>query len=208
MMRGVQTPHAIMRFALAFLLCVASVSAHSNELLDRLKSEPNMVVLMRHAHSGGGRPLAWDETGGCSGEMRITEKGREQARRIGEAFAARGIRPALISSPMCRCLDTARAAFGGDPATHPELREIASADDSRARAFENAAKSMLLAKRGPAPVVFVSHQPNIDHLTMELVAEGELLVGRIGGNGEVEVLGRLTPAQYRAQPGEPPQTAR
>jgi hypothetical protein len=37
----------------------------------------------------------------------------------------------------------------------------------------------------------VSHRPNIDLLTMELVDEGELLVGRANAHGEIEVLGRI-----------------
>jgi hypothetical protein len=44
---------------------------------------------------------------------------------------------------------------------------------------------------GSVPVVLVSHRPNIDLLTMELVDEGELLVGRANANGEIEVLGRI-----------------
>jgi hypothetical protein len=39
--------------------------------------------------------------------------------------------------------------------------------------------------------VFVSHRPNIDQLTMELIADGELLVGRANQRGEIEVLGRI-----------------
>ena len=39
--------------------------------------------------------------------------GREQARKIGEVFRAREVPIArVLSSPVCRCLDTARLAFG------------------------------------------------------------------------------------------------
>ena len=47
------------------------------------------------------------------------------------------------------------------------------------------------AARGRRPVVFVSHRPNVAVLTMELNDEGELLVARANGKGEVDVLGRL-----------------
>ena len=75
--------------------------------------------------------------------------------------------------------------------TDPLLREIAGADASRTSAFGAKAQSMISAARGRKPVVFVSHRPNIDVLSLELVDEGELLVARANGKGEVDVLGRM-----------------
>jgi hypothetical protein len=40
-------------------------------------------------------------------------------------------------------------------------------------------------------VVLVSHRPNIDLLTLELIGEGELLVARADENGELTVLGKI-----------------
>jgi hypothetical protein len=40
-------------------------------------------------------------------------------------------------------------------------------------------------------VVFVNHRPNIDRLAMELIDEGDLLVGRANANGEIDVLGTI-----------------
>jgi hypothetical protein len=57
--------------------------------------------------------------------------------------------------------------------------------------FERKAHAMIAAERGPVPVVFVSHRPNIDRLTMELIESGELLVGRVSPTGEVNVLGKI-----------------
>lgn len=170
----------------------AAFAAHADERLwKRLAEEPDMVVLMRHEQAAGRAPLVWDETGQCRGEDRLTARGRDGARRIGEAFAQRAIRPAVISSPMCRCRDTAEIAFGSTYASDPELREVATADSARMKSFERIARSMLVAHRGRAPVVFVSHRPNIDWLTMELIDEGELLVGRLGADGDIDILGKM-----------------
>ncbi|HEY0879393.1 MAG TPA: phosphoglycerate mutase family protein [Zeimonas sp.] len=165
---------------------------HAGDTLwERLKNDENLVVLMRHTESTGGHPLAWDESGGCRGELVLTGKGKAHARRIGEAFASRGIVPVVISSPMCRCLQTAREAFGSPPRSDPNLREVASADAARAQAYEAKALSLIASHRGKAPIVFVSHRPNIDQLTMELIADGELLVGKANESGEIEVLGKI-----------------
>ena len=181
-----------MRLAVCLLLHLLALPAWADDRLwQRLAAEPNMVVLMRHAHAAGGDGQTWDESGNCTGESMLTPDGIALARRIGAAFAARGIRPVVVSSPMCRCRDTARIAFGSGFATDPALREIASADAGQADRFERAAQLLIARARGAAPVVFVSHRPNIDRLTLELVANGELLVGRVNARGEVDVLGRI-----------------
>ena len=177
---------------LLFVALLASVAWADDHLWERLKTEPNLVVLMRHTHSTGGHPLTWDETGNCRGERVLSNKGEVQASKIGEAFALRGIQPVVISSPMCRCRETAQLAFVGQPITDPDLRETASADAERTNAFENKAKSLIASRRGAVPVVFISHRPNIDLLTMELIDEGELLVGRANEKGEIDVLGKIT----------------
>jgi hypothetical protein len=37
----------------------------------------------------------------------------------------------------------------------------------------------------------VSHRPNIDLLTLELIGEGELLVARTDAKGELNLLGKI-----------------
>ena len=91
---------------------------------------------------------------------------------------------------MCRCRDTATLAFGV-ALLDPDLREIASADTAGIAAFDRKASSLLARHRGRTPIVFVSHRPNIELLTLELVDDGDLVVGRISESGEVEVLGRM-----------------
>ena len=185
----------MMRYLVALLLLVVSFHAQASEVLwKRLQTEPNLVVLMRHAQVGEGNSRVWDPSGRCQGERMLTEEGKTYARKLGEEFRKRQITPVVICSPMCRTRDTANLAFGS-AVTDPDLREIGSAQASQKHAFRDKAKQLLLKHRGAKPVVFVSHRPNIDTLALEVVATDELLVGRIGGDGEIEVLGRI-----RSQP--------
>jgi hypothetical protein len=95
---------------------------------------------------------------------------------------------------MCRCRETAQIAFGKfliDPA----LRQMPPEDAQAREAFQGAAGALLTEHRGNAPIVLVNHRPNIDALTMELLNIGELLVGTITEDGEIEVLGKLRPEQ-------------
>lgn len=181
----------IVPIVLCFLASVAPSALANDALWRQLAAEPDLVVLMRHTQPAGGQPTAWDASGHCAGESMLTDVGKAHARKIGEEFARRGIRPVVISSPMCRCRDTARIAFGRSPLTDPALREIASADPQTATVFERTAQALIASQRGAVPVVFVSHRPNIDLLSLELISEGELLVARTGAGGELTVLGRI-----------------
>jgi len=176
--------------ALLFALSLHA-GADDDSLWKRLKGEPDLIVLMRHVQPAGGNPLTWDESGNCAGESMLTDAGKAHAKRIGAAFASHGIKPIVISSPMCRCRDTARIAFGDSLVMDGALREVASADSDRARQFERKAQALISSRKGPVPVVFVSHRPNIDLLTMELIDSEDLLVGRVSDKGEIDVLGRI-----------------
>jgi phosphohistidine phosphatase SixA len=184
-----------MHILFACVLLLLSSTVVADELLwDRLQKDSNMVVLMRNAESSGNRDgadmLVWDASGNCSGESTLTEQGRAHAKRAGEAFAGHGIQPMVISSPMCRCTETATIAFG-EYVTDPDLRQTASMDDAAMEKFHDKTRTLLSRYRGKTPIVLVNHRPNIDSLTMELLEIGELLVGSVSDTGEIEVAGRI-----------------
>jgi phosphohistidine phosphatase SixA len=183
------------RFLWMFLLILITATASSDESLwDKLRNDPNMVVLMRNSESGGNRDganmLVWDATGKCKGESILTEEGRDQAKSIGIAFERYGIKPKVISSPMCRCTETAVIAFGGY-ITDPDLRQRSLEGVDGEEVFQAKTRSLLINHRGKTPIVFVNHRPNIDSLTMELINVGDLLIGAITEAGEVEVIGKI-----------------
>ena len=176
-------------------LLAASFAALADENLWRqLRNDSHMVVFMRNAESSGNKDganmLVWDATGECAGESTLTPSGREQAKAIGVAFAAHGIEPIVISSPMCRCKETARIAFGGF-ATDQGLRQSPAGDTEAQEVFQATATALLRKHRGKQPIVFVNHRPNIDAMTMELIDIGELLVGAVSEDGDTEVLGKI-----------------
>ena len=176
------------------LMSAAFAASADENLWEPLLNDANMVVFMRNAESDGNKDgsnmLVWDSTGRCSGESTLTAAGREQAEAIGAAFAERGIKPIVISSPMCRCKETARIAFG-EYLTDPRLRQRPTGDSEGQEAFQATASALLRKHRGKLPIVFVNHRPNIDAMTMELLEIGELLVGTVTEDGEIEVLGKI-----------------
>ena len=69
------------------------------------------VALIRHGNAppgyGGDPPgFRFDD---CQTQRNLDDVGREQARALGEAFRKHGVRvDRIVSSPMCRCIETSQ----------------------------------------------------------------------------------------------------
>jgi len=77
------------------------------------------VALMRHTDAPGG---LGDPAGfrieDCATQRNLSAKGRADAEKIGARLKAEGIAfEKIISSPWCRCMDTATALTGISPAS-------------------------------------------------------------------------------------------
>src|SRR5205823_2551741 len=108
------------------------------------------------------------------------------------AFRARAIPIGrVLSSQWCRCLETARLAFG-EPTPWPALN---STFRNRELEPERTREVRALAGERPAGgnLVLVTHQLNIAALTSVYPAEGELVVLSPLGGGRFRVTGRLQP---------------
>lgn len=159
-------------------------------------AQGGVVVLLRHARTepGVGDPPGF-RLQECRTQRNLSAEGREDAARIGAAFAARGQRvDRIYSSPWCRCLDTARLAFPGQPVqVLPVLASLF--EDRRPQAQYNAAlreRIQQAAARGET-VVMVTHMVNISALVGTGVAMGEAVLVRAdsAAEGGLRVVGRL-----------------
>src|SRR5213594_2292796 len=105
---------ALIRWLTTVALCAGMVSvAHATESVWDALRVPRSVVVLRHSYAPGGFDPPDARLDDCSTQRNLDDNGRTQARRIGEAFRKNAIAVGLVlSSPRCRCLDTARLAFG------------------------------------------------------------------------------------------------
>jgi hypothetical protein len=125
-----------MRSAVAFLLgglITGPAAVGADEQVWALLKGGGQVVLIRHAITtpGVGDPpgMRLDD---CRTQRNLTDEGRRDARRLGERFGARGIVvDRVLSSPWCRCLETARLAFGAGEVWQP-LSNLFGRDEARA----------------------------------------------------------------------------
>jgi phosphohistidine phosphatase SixA len=166
-----------------------------DDALWALLSRGGQIILMRHAATdpGTGDPPGF-RLGDCSTQRNLSEQGRSEARRVGEAFRARRIPIGrVLSSRWCRCIDTARLAFGRSEAFPP----LDSFFDERSREAEQTAAIRPLLRRRPTDgnLVLVTHQVNIVALTGLTPTQGELIVLTPGGDGSFTVAGRFSPGR-------------
>src|SRR5262245_37789510 len=84
------------------------------------------VILLRHTHVDVREGIGHLAPGNCAEEVNLSSRGVEEAKRIGEAFRTHSIAVGeVLSSPYCRCIDTAKLAFGrATPVQHLRLPGI------------------------------------------------------------------------------------
>jgi phosphohistidine phosphatase SixA len=151
------------------------------------------VALIRHAVAPGiGDPPNF-KIGDCATQRNLSEEGRVQSRRIGDAFRARGIiEAAVFSSQWCRCLETARLLGLGPVDAVPALNSF-FAEPARSEEQTAALRNLIAKLRPERPAILVTHQVNITALTGVYPASGEIIFVQTGGDEPGAVLGRVVP---------------
>jgi len=149
------------------------------------------LILLRHAvtESGVGDPPGF-RLEVCATQRNLSAEGRLQAERLGAALRAAAVPIGPVrSSRWCRCLDTARLAFGRvEP--WPVLDSFFAERSARGPSQTAALRTWALAYAGTDNAALVTHQVNVSGLTGEWVAPGEALVLRRAADA-LQVLGRL-----------------
>ncbi len=175
---------------LAFLLLVLPTPLLANDW-DALR-EPGAIALMRHAIAPGGGDPAGFVLGDCSTQRNLDNRGREQARRTGDALRAQGIAfDQVWSSGWCRCVDTARLMDMGTFEVRPFLHSFfGNRADGPAQTRE--ALAAIAEQPLDARLLLVTHQVNISALTGVVPSSGEIIVVRRLPDGGLEVSGRIS----------------
>ena len=174
----------------AALLTAWPSALRADESVWEALREPGTVVVLRHSYAPGGFDPPGARLDDCSTQRNLDDNGRAQARRVGEAFRANAISVgAVLSSPRCRCLDTARLAFGKAEAWN--VLQGALGDSARRQRLVEEIKQKIDAQREGPPLVLVTHGSVISDLTGLTVQMGAFVVLRRVSDGRHEVAGQL-----------------
>ncbi len=165
------------------------------QLLQLLRAGGN-TIYFRHAETDNFSDRANLKLGDCSTQRNLNEGGRQQSQAIGEAFRKLAIPVGeVLASPYCRCLDTARLAFG----------QVASAQFlyslGQPKHPEDLARAELLRQRMLMPVagtntILVSHGSPLDSVAGEFLREGEAAVVRPAAEGKLVVVARIQAEEW------------
>ena len=188
------TLSAIVSQVLACVLLVVAPCASAADDLWKLLESGGRVVLIRHTITtpGVGDPpgMRLDD---CSTQRNLTDEGRRHARAIGEAFRSRRIDvDRVLSSPWCRCLETARLAFERAEISRPLSNLFGRPEQSQDQV--QAMRAIVAAHRSKANLVLVSHGSTIVALTGISPDTGEMVIVTPQPDGKFTVEGRLTVA--------------
>jgi len=175
--------------AVVFCLWAASVAEASESVWEALRT-PGAVVVLRHSYAPGAFDPPDARLDDCTTQRNLDETGRAQARRIGEAFRQQGLTVgAVLSSPRCRCLDTARLAFGRVESW--DVLQGALRDAERRRRQLAEMRQRIAAHRSGPPLVLVTHGSVVTDLTGLSIRMGEFVVLRRAADGSHAVAGQF-----------------
>jgi broad specificity phosphatase PhoE len=178
--------------AIALSLATAA-AAEDGDAWRRLRAG-GLVVLMRHGSTepGLGDPPGL-ELGDCKTQRNLSERGRAEARRVGERFRAERVPVAKVfTSPWCRCRETAMLAFGRAEDWTP-LSSTFDFPERDAEFTERVKKRIGTYSRSHphGNVIMVTHNVNIASLSRQSVAPCEMVLMRPDGCCGAKPLERL-----------------
>lgn len=182
---------SLLAFLLGFWASVDIAGAGEAEVWSALRAGRH-VALMRHADAPGG---FGDPQGfrieDCATQRNLSAKGRADAAKIGARLRSEGIAfETILSSPWCRCIDTATLLALGPVKAEPSFSNVVVLTDQR-EALRAGARAVIDAWAGSGNLLVVTHGANIAALTGIQPASGEIVVVRGGSGGGSQPVGRL-----------------
>jgi phosphohistidine phosphatase SixA len=175
-------------FAVLLLLPLA---AGADDSLWALLKQGGQVVLIRHALTdpGVGDPPGFS-LADCKTQRNLSAEGRDEAARLGRAFKERAIPVArVLSSPWCRCIETAKIAFGGS-LTEPTLSNLFARSANRDRQLAGFRKLVAAAPR-EGNLVLITHGSTVHGFTGVSPATAELVIVTPEAGGSYRLAGRI-----------------
>ena len=139
----------------------------------------------------GGR-CRWDD---CATQRNLSDKGRAEARRLGEQFRGEDVAVGkLMSSQWCRCQETAALMELGPVELSPTFNNAFTLRD-RVGELTAGARAIVAGWTDPRTLVVVTHGANILPLTGVTPEEGGMVIVKPdpGSVAKLRTLGHIPP---------------
>lgn len=160
-----------------------------------------LTIYFRHADTG---PAVPDGPGvdlaRCESQRNLNDKGRADARRIGEQFRRLNIPVGrVLTSEYCRCWQTAQLMFGRyeRTSTLTGVSRSAEAEQARQRAVQGLRRLLSSAPEPGTNTVLVSHGFNLLDLEgLHLGTQGEAAIFLALAEGGYTLVARIRPEEW------------
>jgi phosphohistidine phosphatase SixA len=176
----------------ALALLALAIPAWADDALWTLLQTGGQVVLVRHGLTtpGVGDPPGF-KLGECATQRNLVDEGRREAERLGAALRARKVPVArVLSSPWCRCVETARIAFGVEPAIDDTLDNLFDNSANRGKQIAQFRKLVANAPR-QGNLFLVTHGSTTAAFTGINQGTAEMVIVTPEGGDRFRVAGRL-----------------
>ena len=174
-------------FTLIISICGLLIGQQAEAAIADDLKDGRHVLLIRHADAPGYGDPAGYVISQCSTQRNLGDYGKKQAKAIGSWLNKQGIDKAqMISSPWCRCSDTARLMDLGPVKIEPSLGSFfddMSLEKKQTKELEQLIKSEL-DKQTKVPVILVTHHVNIRAYMGKNVSQGDMILVKVNKNGE------------------------
>ena len=181
----------MLRIALIVAAVMLLSPAAATEAGWALLREGGHVVLLRHAMTAGSGDPANFNVDDCKTQRNLSERGREQADRMGVLLSVRAApTERVLSSRYCRCLETAEYAFDDIKAEPFDALDPPPSDPAAAKKQLAAIVAEVKAFSGSGNLIMITHEESIKALTGVSARPGEAVIVRADGD-KLHVLGRV-----------------
>ncbi len=172
-------------------LAIAETNPDYSEMIDRMKAGGH-ILMIRHALAPGSGDPANFKIGDCSTQRNLDDRGRDQARAIGNWLRSNGITSArMYSSQWCRCLETARLIDLGPVAELPALNSFYELVQNREPNLRALREFIAAQPEEGKLIILVTHFVTISAIADRGVSSGEGVLLELNQNKLYEVVGQL-----------------
>lgn len=132
-------------------------------------------ILLTHTDAPGFGDPPFFDIDDCTTQRQLSDRGLQQARKMGVRFAARAINiSAVYSSRYCRAVDTAEGAFSRIEINALPFLDLLQETTETEQLTETV--KLISTFRGPGNQVIITHPENVQALTGATPRVGEALI--------------------------------
>jgi broad specificity phosphatase PhoE len=185
-----------LRLSLVLLLglngvALADIASNQSDMIERMKAGGH-ILMIRHALAPGSGDPANFRIGDCTTQRNLDERGRDQARNIGDWLRTKGIDSARVySSQWCRCLETAKLLEMGSVTELPALNSFYELTENREPNLKALRKFIAEQPSNGVLIILVTHFVTISAIANESVSSGGGVLFKLNEDEPYEVVGRL-----------------